>query len=203
MIEVAAAIIEQNGRILVGKRGGTGSCAGLWEFPGGKREPGETLPDTLRRECREELSAAVSVGGLCAEITHQYPDREVRLSFYFAILEDDEPVSNVHTQLLWATPDDLTRLDFCPADTGLVARLAAAYGIRPGRYRHFKGKEYQVLALARHSETLEPMTVYRSLSGEGAIWVRPALMFSETVTKDGETFPRFVRIGESPENSPM
>ena len=203
MIEVAAAIIERNGRILIGKRGGTGSCTGLWEFPGGKREPGETLPETLRRECREELGVSISVGGLCAEITHQYPDREVHLSFFFALLENGEPSSSVHTELLWAAPEDLTGLSFCPADTELVVRLAAAYSLCPGRYRHYKGKEYQLLALARHSETLEPMAVYRALYGEGEVWVRPALMFSETVTKNGEAFPRFVRIREFPEISPL
>ena len=68
--------------------------------------------------------------------------------------------------------------------------------IRPGRYRHFKGGEYEVLATALHSETLEPMVIYRALYGEKGLWVRPASMFLETVERDGQTFPRFLFAGE-------
>ena len=66
----------------------------------------------------------------------------------------------------------------------------------PGRYRHFKGMEYEVLGVARHSETLEAMVVYRALYGEGDIWVRPASMWLETVERDGKVMPRFARIEE-------
>lgn len=68
--------------------------------------------------------------------------------------------------------------------------------IRPGRYRHFKGKEYEVLFLARHSETEEQMVVYRQLYGEHGLWVRPASMWLETVERDGKTYQRFTYIGE-------
>lgn len=66
--------------------------------------------------------------------------------------------------------------------------------IKLGRYRHFKGKEYEVLFVAKHSETLEDMVVYRALYGEGTVWVRPAAMFSQTVSRDGKEFPRFTYI---------
>jgi len=69
--------------------------------------------------------------------------------------------------------------------------------IKKGRYRHFKGLEYEVLCLAKHSETLEDMVVYRALYGEGGVWVRPASMFLETVEREGKTFPRFTHIEES------
>lgn len=69
--------------------------------------------------------------------------------------------------------------------------------IKTGRYRHFKGKEYEVLFLATHSETLEPMVVYRALYGEGGIWVRPASMWVETVEYEGVFQPRFAWIGEA------
>ena len=69
--------------------------------------------------------------------------------------------------------------------------------IRPGRYRHFKGGEYQVLGVVKHSETLEPMVVYRALYGEGGLWVRPAAMWNETVEREGRTFRRFTYIGET------
>jgi len=68
--------------------------------------------------------------------------------------------------------------------------------IRLGRYRHFKGNEYQVIGIAKHSETLAPMVVYKALYGEGGIWVRPAEMWNETVERDGKIFKRFTYIGE-------
>ncbi len=68
--------------------------------------------------------------------------------------------------------------------------------LKPGRYRHFKGNEYQLLGVARHSETLEPMVVYRALYGERGLWVRPAAMWSEQVERDGYCGPRFTYIGE-------
>ena len=64
--------------------------------------------------------------------------------------------------------------------------------IQPGRYRHFKGKEYQVIGTARHSETLEELVVYRALYGDGGLWVRPAAMWSETVDRGGYRGPRFI-----------
>ena len=68
--------------------------------------------------------------------------------------------------------------------------------IRPGRYRHFKWKEYRVLYTARHSETLEPMVVYQALYGERGIWVRPAAMWGEHVEREGYSGPRFTYLGE-------
>ena len=68
--------------------------------------------------------------------------------------------------------------------------------IKPGRYRHFKGGEYQVIGLAKHSETGEPMVVYRALYGEGGLWVRPEAMFLDTMERDGKVFNRFEFIGE-------
>ena len=67
--------------------------------------------------------------------------------------------------------------------------------IKPGRYRHFKGGEYQVIGLAKHSETGEPMVVYRALYGEGGLWVRPESMFAGLVERDGLTFARFEYVG--------
>ncbi len=69
--------------------------------------------------------------------------------------------------------------------------------IKPGKYRHFKGNEYEVLGLATDSETLEPMVIYRALYGERALWVRPASMWFETVERDGRTFQRFTYIGKN------
>ncbi len=68
--------------------------------------------------------------------------------------------------------------------------------IKPGRYRHFKGREYEVLGIARHSETEEELVVYRALYGEFGLWVRPVSMWNETVERDGKTFRRFTYIGQ-------
>ena len=68
--------------------------------------------------------------------------------------------------------------------------------IRPGRYRHYKGNEYTVLGVARQSETLEELVVYRQEYGERGLWVRPAAMFAETVLVDGKTVPRFAALGD-------
>jgi hypothetical protein len=69
--------------------------------------------------------------------------------------------------------------------------------LRPGRYRHFKGGEYEVLGVARHSEGLEDMVVYRPLYNDTGLWVRPLSMFTETVERDGKTQPRFTFLGEA------
>ena len=68
--------------------------------------------------------------------------------------------------------------------------------IKPGKYRHFKGKEYEVLGVARHSETLEPMVVYKALYGDCGLWVRPAAMWNEEIRRDGYCGPRFIPIGD-------
>ena len=68
--------------------------------------------------------------------------------------------------------------------------------IKPGRYRHFKGGEYEVIGMARHSETMEELVVYRALYGERGPWVRPAAMWLEVVERDGKRFPRFTYLGD-------
>lgn len=73
--------------------------------------------------------------------------------------------------------------------------------IKLGRYRHFKGKEYEVLALAAHSETLEPMVVYRALYGDGGVWVRPLAMWNETVECSGVRVKRFTYVENTPQNT--
>ena len=73
----------------------------------------------------------------------------------------------------------------------------AVAAIEPGRYRHFKGNEYEVIGIARHSETCEPMVIYRALYGDGGLWCRPASMWNETVDREGKTYKRFEKIDSS------
>ena len=83
---------------------------------------------------------------------------------------------------------DIEKIEFLPTYKEALA------SIQPGRYRHFKGNEYEVITIARHSETEEPMVVYRALYGEGGVWVRPASMWNETVEREGKTYKRFEKI---------
>lgn len=98
------------------------------------------------------------------------------------------------------TPQPKGLIDMPEKTVGEVASIMltreGAQTLRPGRYRHFKGKEYELLFLATHSETLEPMVVYRALYGERGIWVRPAAMWDEEIERDGRTVRRFTYIGD-------
>ena len=125
-ISVTAAVIRRDGKILIGKRKPGGSCGGLWEFPGGKTEPGETPEECLVRECREELGVHLKVEEFWTEITHAYPDREVCLRFYFASIPEGEPSPLVHEELCWALPGELEKYSFCPAGAPLIRARAEA-----------------------------------------------------------------------------
>ncbi|MCX7824412.1 MAG: 8-oxo-dGTP diphosphatase MutT [Verrucomicrobiae bacterium] len=123
VIEVAAAIIRRGETVLLARRRANGHLPHLWEFPGGKREPGETLEQCLARELREELGIGVRVGRLAREILHAYADRTVRLFFFECELLDGQP-QPLHCQdCRWVPKSELTRYDFPPADTELIEWL--------------------------------------------------------------------------------
>ena len=121
-IVVAAAVIERDGRLLVTRRLDGTHLAGLWEFPGGKQEPGETLEDALVRELGEELDVRARVGDRILMTAHDYPARCVELHF-FACRIDGEPRA-VHGQdMRWVTRPELESLEFPQADAELIALL--------------------------------------------------------------------------------
>jgi 8-oxo-dGTP diphosphatase len=122
IIEVVAAVIEREGRILIARRPAALHLGGLWEFPGGKRQPGETPEAALVREIREELDAAVTVGELLDDVEWTYPEKTVRLLFFRCALAG-EPRAAEGQEIAWVAPADLDRYEFPPADEGLVARL--------------------------------------------------------------------------------
>lgn len=125
MILVSAGIIrDEMGKILICQRGGGGSCAFLWEFPGGKQEPGETAADCLVRECMEELGVKIKVLGLLEEGSYQYPGVKIAFSFFEAKILSGMPRKIVHQDILWVKPAELLKYPFCPADKEIVARLA-------------------------------------------------------------------------------
>jgi mutator protein MutT len=119
---VVAAVIEHAGRILIARRRAGSHLGGLWEFPGGKRQGGETPQAALVREIREELDAVVTVGELLHDVQWTYPEKTVRLLFFRCALES-EPRPAEGQEIVWVAPPDLGRYQFPPADAGLVARL--------------------------------------------------------------------------------
>ena len=124
MTAISAAICwDAQGRVLICQRGPGGSCAYLWEFPGGKIEPGESAEDCLVRECQEELGVQMAVGPCVAESTYRYVDREVYIRFFHAALVQGEPQLHVHEAMLWAEPQTLSDFDFCPADEAVIAQI--------------------------------------------------------------------------------
>ena len=124
MITVAAAIIENEaGEILICRRAGEDSCAGLWEFPGGKLEQGETTEECVVRECVEELGITVKLTGLFDSFSYQYPDRKIQFAFYKAKILSGQVKIKVHQEICWASRKELSSFSFCPADIDLVERL--------------------------------------------------------------------------------
>lgn len=121
MIEVTAAIIIENGRVLIARRKPGASQAGLWEFPGGKVRRGETPRQCLKREIAEELGIAVEVGESLGESVHAYPEKTVRLLAYRARVRGGSLALNDHSEVRWADAGELDQFTFCPADLPFVA----------------------------------------------------------------------------------
>ena len=119
--EVAAAVIEASGRYLITRRV-KGHLEGFCEFPGGKVRPGETLPECLRREVKEELGVEISVGEKIETVMWHYPERTVVLHF-FRCRHAGEIIPQEGQAFAWVTPDELDRYRFPPADTSLIASL--------------------------------------------------------------------------------
>lgn len=126
MTQVAAAVLRKDGKIFICQRGAGGSCAFLWEFPGGKLEQGETLEECAVRECKEELNIDISVKGLFDETTYQYPDRKIVIAFFEADVTGGELKRNVHRDMRWVLPSELKNYEFCPADAEIIKKLSGA-----------------------------------------------------------------------------
>jgi 8-oxo-dGTP diphosphatase len=135
-VVVAAAVIERGDRVFVTRRHAGAHLGGLWEFPGGKCEPGESLRDCLARELQEELGVSVTDGGKLLETTYSYADRQIELHFFSCDVAT-EPRPVLGQEMRWIDRRDLASLDFPPADAELVRRLS---GERPRRGRPGKGR---------------------------------------------------------------
>jgi len=121
--DVAAGLIFRNGKILITKRQEGAHLGGLWEFPGGKREAGETFEQCLARELQEELGINVTVGALFESITHDYPEKTVHLKFFVCRLEAGEPRPIGCAALKWVAKSEMKDCDFPAADARLLEEL--------------------------------------------------------------------------------
>lgn len=126
VIEVSAGLIFRSGRLLITQRHAGAHLGGLWEFPGGKREPGETFEQCLVRELREELGVEVVVGELFETVTHAYPERTVLLKFFLCRSFQGEPQPVDCAAVKWVSHAELAAHEFPAADAGLLNQLQAA-----------------------------------------------------------------------------
>jgi 8-oxo-dGTP diphosphatase len=124
-IEVSAGLIFRDGKLLITRRRPEAHLGGLWEFPGGKREPGEAFEQCLVRELREELGVEIAVDGLFEEIIHIYPEKTVRLKFFFCRLLAGEPQPLDCAALQWVGKSELNQYAFPAADAQLLDKLRA------------------------------------------------------------------------------
>ena len=124
VIEVVGAIIKDGGKYLVGQRPAHKTQGGLWEFMGGKIEPGETPEEALARECREELALEIEGARIIDSVIHEYPEKTIRLT----LLECRPKAGSVpqaleHQSIRWVKPEEMRTIPFCPADAELIPRL--------------------------------------------------------------------------------
>ena len=126
LVEVVAALVQdEKGRYLITQRRKGSHLAGLWEFPGGKREADESLEEALRRELAEELSARFAVGQRVETVRWEYPERTIVIHFYRCRLESGTIEPREDQAMAWVAPDRLSDFDFPPADRDVIARLRA------------------------------------------------------------------------------
>ena len=123
MTEVVAALLWDADRFLACQRPANKARALLWEFVGGKVEPGETREEALIRECREELAVEVRVGDVFMEVTHEYPDLTVHLTLFNASVASGTPQLLEHHDIRWITPEEIDAYEFCPADEEILKKL--------------------------------------------------------------------------------
>ena len=123
VIEVAAGLVFRGGRLLITQRHQGSHLGGLWEFPGGKREPGETYEVCLARELREELGIEIEIRDLIEELLHEYAEKTVRLRFFRCLWREHEPSPIDCAALAWVTAEELRRYPFPDADAQLLERL--------------------------------------------------------------------------------
>lgn len=125
--EVVAALLWDGDKFLICQRPAHKARGLLWEFAGGKVEPGETAEQALMRECREELGVSVSVGDIFLDVVHEYPDLTVHLTLFHAVIVEGSPKLLEHHAIRWITAHQIGQFDFCPADEPILEELKRQY----------------------------------------------------------------------------
>ena len=126
--DVVAALIWQDNRFMICQRPAHKARGLLWEFVGGKTEPGETMEQALIRECKEELDITVNVGDCFIQVIHAYPDIHIRLSLFHCTIAEGTPSLLEHADLKWILPSEIPQYDFCPADEEILVEIQKNYG---------------------------------------------------------------------------
>ena len=127
MTEVVAALIWDKDKFLICQRPAHKARGLLWEFVGGKVEPGETRQQALIRECREELAVMLDVGEVFMEVPHEYPDLTVHLALFHAAIREGVPQKLEHNDIRWITVGEIDQYAFCPADETILDRMRHEY----------------------------------------------------------------------------
>ena len=127
MTEVVAALIWQGNKFMICQRPAHKARGLLWEFVGGKVEPGETKEQALIRECQEELAVTLSVDDVFMDVVHEYPDITVHLTLFNATIADGEPQKLEHNDIKWIKPSEIPDYDFCPADKEILKKITEVY----------------------------------------------------------------------------
>ena len=126
MTEVVAALIWNNDKFLICQRPAHKARCLLWEFVGGKVEPGETKEQALIRECKEELDILISVGDVFMDVVHEYLDITVHLTLFNATIAEGEPQKLEHNDIQWIAPSKIPNYEFCPADEEILQKIKEA-----------------------------------------------------------------------------
>lgn len=125
MTEVVAALIWDQDKFMICQRPANKPRGLLWEFVGGKVEPGETKEQALIRECLEELAVILDIGDIFMDVIHEYPDLTVHLTLFTASIREGSPQKLEHNDIRWISADEIDQYDFCPADEEILTRLKA------------------------------------------------------------------------------
>ena len=123
MTEVVAALIWRGEKFMICQRPAHKARGLLWEFVGGKVEPGETKEQALIRECQEELAVTLSVEDVFMDVVHEYPDLIVHLTLFNATIAEDEPQKLEHNDIRWITPSKIPKYEFCQADEDILKKI--------------------------------------------------------------------------------
>ncbi len=127
MTEVVASLIWDKDKFMICQRPAHKARGLLWEFVGGKVEPGETKEQALIRECQEELAVTLSIGDVFMDVVHEYPDLTVHLTLFNAAILEGIPKKLEHNDIKWITPSEISNYGFCPADVEILKKITKVF----------------------------------------------------------------------------